>query len=183
MARIIEQKIYSFDELNNKSQERVIKEHGEFLGETWSYDFIYDNFIDTAKAAGFNVSDYKEISFSGFYSRASFVCDSLDLDVLGMDKELQKYIDSVTVARVSNIYSHERTCKVEYKLNDEINPDETAIQDFFYSVEQKRVDLCKQLYKDLQKDYEYQFTKECVIDSIKANGYEFYESGELYYQK
>ena len=183
MARIIEQKIYSFDELNNKSQERVIKEHGEFLGETCSYDFIYDYFIDTAKAAGFNVS---EISFSGFYTQrdgASFACDSLDLDVLGMDKELQKYIDSVTVARVSNRYSHERTCKVEYILNDEINPDETAIQDFFYSVEQKCVDLCKQLYKDLQYYYKYQFTKECVIDSIKANGYEFYESGELYYQK
>ncbi len=46
-------------------------------------------------------------------------------------------------------------------------------------LEEKRKELCRKIYRELETEYEYLTSDEAIRETIKANDYEFYEDGKL----
>lgn len=73
----------------------------------------------------------------------------------------------------SNFYSHEMTISIDvFTKNDQYN--EPACAD---EVREYLRDYMRWIYRQLEKEYEYQNSDEVVDENIIANGYEFNEDG------
>jgi hypothetical protein len=98
----------------------------------------------------------------------------------------------VVISRSHSRYSHEMTMQsdegenvredVLYRLGDNIEfCDESAIdfacEEFAENILEDARSLAQWLYSALEREYEYQTSEECFIDSCDANEYEFDESG------
>jgi hypothetical protein len=56
---------------------------------------------------------------------------------------------------------------------------EDLYSDYEEIIDEWRLDACHELYKMLEEDYEGLTSKEAIIDTIEANGYEFDEFGDI----
>jgi len=86
-------------------------------------------------------------------------------------------------------YVHANTCVVEtYFDHDGYNFKGQAMEELQSFVEEDLTDyiadlrhkLCKDIYNDLEKEYEHQTSNEAVIETLNANNYEFYGDGQTY---
>jgi hypothetical protein len=100
-----------------------------------------------------------------------------------------------SVMRHGHQYCHENTVAVDWEWNDppfyNYNaPDglrpftemlRAAVDAYFENLDEVVTDLCKQIYSDLEEEYEYQTSDESVTAAIEANEIEFEvdEEGEL----
>lgn len=53
----------------------------------------------------------------------------------------------------------------------------TNVIDWAEDVERLRKRLCEAIYKDLEKEYNYQTSDECLVEMAEANGFHFTISG------
>lgn len=182
--RTIRTKVYKFDELTPSAQNKAIELLNDLnVHENW-FDPTIENMVEMLSENGF---DNAKIQFSGFWSQgdgASFDAD-INLKHFCKDKRILAIAGNYCDFRIeknsfANHYSHEKTRYVEYNALDEkfvcIN---SALQDLSRTIEEKRLSLCKQIYKDLENDYEYLTSREAIIESIQANEYEFFKDGKL----
>lgn len=103
-----------------------------------------------------------------------------------------------SVKRGHSRYYHENTVSVEWEWNDppygrygsRVEPEclapftlalSEAVIAYFDNLEDVVRDLCRDIYSDLEKEYEYQTSDEAVAESLEANEIEFEvdEEGEL----
>jgi hypothetical protein len=54
-----------------------------------------------------------------------------------------------------------------------------AVESYFSNLEDTVRDLCRQIYRDLEKEYEYLTSDEAVEETLDANEYEFDEEGDI----
>ena len=201
-------KVYSVDDVLNMPElkEKVFENYRDFNVDfqDW-HDFIFENWKEKLEGYGF-ISP--EINYSGFWSQgdgASFTCYRIDLPVFLKNfaaeidlTEKQKslllalmekyYIFGFDVKRCSCRYYHENTVFVD---------DENCLYDFVgYSrlyaflegaavkvknaVAGKVVDLSREIYCDLRKEYEYLTSEEGVFESLRCNEYEFSADGKIF---
>jgi hypothetical protein len=165
--RIKETKVYKFDELTDKAKEKALEE-------------LYD----------INV-DYDWWTFT--YEDASNI--GLKLTSFDLDRNRHangEFILSPAEVAANIIRDHGEQCetyKTAQAFLDEINslemPDDDT--DEFSEWENKMLELedefLQSLLEDysiiLQNEYEYQTSEEAIIETIKANEYEFTEDGKL----
>ena len=191
--RKITKGVYLFDELSEDAKKRAINDHYNINTDYDWYDTILFDFIDDCKKIGISVN-YKDISFSGFYSQgdgASFVGEvhnvPMFLQNLGayIPKNIADCID-IRFVRISHSNCHEYTCKTELEAGfDEYGADiETEYSEILEIIEKRaeqvRLDLCKKLYRDLEQAYEDLTSDEGIASTLIASEYEFYENGERY---
>jgi len=67
---------------------------------------------------------------------------------------------------------------IEYHLSDSITQSEFT--EFEEWITETLRDYAKELYRDLEKEYEYLSSEKVIIETIEANEYEFTEDGKLY---
>jgi len=70
---------------------------------------------------------------------------------------------------------------IKYPSLKRLNPDE-LISDFRSRVEELRVNLCKEIYADLEKEYEYLTSDEAVKEYLAANEVEFLQNGDVWHE-
>lgn len=195
-------KVYSFDELSEEAQERACQQVGDSMTDgTWWYEDTFDLFVEHCKDYGMEV-DVKDIHFTGFGSQgdgASFVCDNIDTEKLlhtlgiqisdGLEEKVLNYIYEVNIIRTSDKAYHDQTVHVElfideYTLEEE---DEGIIQYIHdiaetleFKLEALKDDLCQQLYYDLEQEYDYFHSAECVDEIAYNNNMLFLENGLVY---
>lgn len=195
--RTIEQTLYKFDELNDSAKEKAIEKYRHINVDTdhW-WEFVYENFIEDTKL--FNVT---KIYFSGFWSQGdgamfeyNSISDDLRVDFinsLNLSPMRKKWLLNNTCVSAngkhSSRYYHERSCthNIYFQVdNGDIHWSHNLYQliesfrdDFEEYVIDKYVDLCRDLYKSLEKEYEFLTSDDSVIDFIMCNEYEFYEDG------
>jgi hypothetical protein len=197
--RIEEVKVYKFEELDDKAKEvarkwwfrrpqRYIK---------W-YGGVFDWFIKECKQYGINIG-HKNIQFSGFWlpgSGASFDCADIDADKFlsyaninikhGLKNvfinHLKLYID-----RNSSRYCHENSVDAYadyFCVRQERNRIDSYLDSVANELENKLEELknrlCTDLYRKLEKEYDFAMLDEPTDETIIRNEYEFYADGTKY---
>ncbi len=64
-----------------------------------------------------------------------------------------------------------------YQCTDE---QQELIIDLRNTIEERRFDLCNEIYKGLETDWEALTSEECIIANLIDNKYEFTETGERF---
>ena len=184
--RTIRTKIYKFEELSKESQANAIDKMREINTEydDW-YECIFEGFQETLTEAGFLDAT---IQFSGFWSQGDGLCFDAKIDASKFATTIDEkrvvnlidnsYISEFTIEKTSyaNHYSHEKTRFVDYDATDYNNINK-VLENLCEKIEVKRLELCKDFYNTLQKDYYYLQSDEVVKETILCNEYEFLKDG------
>lgn len=188
-----EYKVYEFDELSKKAQEKALDNHRDDEVQYWEwYHAVYDQWTEKLNTSGYLDID---ISFSGFWSQgdgASFTAKSIDLvEWCKANKKTKKYAKLLNlikngtidvrmwVERIDNHYSHYNTCDVKA---DVYGGDHTQVhEDLFWSlqkeIEEDREELSKELYKALEEEHEYLTSDDVIKDCFMTREMKFLEDG------
>ena len=192
---------YSFNELSEQTKQKVIeKMHDINTSHEW-HEPIYEGIFEDVKEKGFNIED---IYFSGFWSQG----DGAMFEYSGIDNKLkEQFINGLKLSNMrkewlkNNIYTsangkhsghyyHENCCNhvINWEIDNGDIPHysnfrnwlESFNEDFEKFVIDIYKDICRDIYKRLEKEYDYLTSKEAIIETIEANEYEFTENGNLY---
>ena len=195
-------KLYKFEELSEKVQEKVIeKKYNINLHHEW-WESVYEMYMQDE--TGFDID---KIYFSGFYSQ----CDgamfegSPNKNILNFitpnyrneayQKDWSKVIKLIKNDHI-NIYGS-FTHKGNYynsksysdNLDAEMNNDwygknysniEDILEDILEGIREYYEDLCNKIYHSLEQEHEYYSSREAIEETISCNDYEFTEDGEQY---
>lgn len=194
--RIIEQKIYKFDELSEATKQKAIDKHRSFEIEVFNPNYEIEGFISELEHEGF---DNAKIGYSGFYSQGDGLSFDADINLKFfvsaykdqlplLFKRIDRLDDYIEAEIVKNQYayhySHAKTRYTEVSLNhldsriDNILMKE--VRELTNLIEYSRLDFCNKFYSELQKHYEAVLEDSNIIENIKANEYEFTENGEIF---
>jgi len=170
--RIIETKIYSYDELTDEGKEKAIEGLANINVELEWWDSVYeDGERINFKISGFDID-------RGAYCSANFKESAEDTAHL-IEKEHGESCETFSTAEN---YLEERD-----KTIDEAPRDENGDFECEYTLDKKLDELdaefLQSLQEDyriiLQKEYEYLTSEKSIIETIQANEYEFTENGKL----
>ncbi len=175
--------LYEFQELTKEQQAKVIDKH-RYVNvdhEGW-YLWLFDEYTTKLEALGFCTPSFYFSLFSQG-SGACFDCYYFDLQTyLKATKQKTKYraLKSYDVEfsiyrnNYANHYSHEKTRYVDlsdcsdypYRLVE-------TVRALMADVEAERIELCRQLFKELETLYEELISDRSIIDTILANDWMF----------
>lgn len=162
MARTVRTKVYKFTELSDKAKDKAIEWYESGNDDNFWFEYINDD----AKEIGLKITDYDDYSIDGEFT-----------------------ISANEVA--ANIFkNHGETCetyKTALKFMEEWEPifanymQTEEGEDKLMDMEH---DFLKELLEDYRimanKEYEYQHSRECIVESIIANDYEFTQDGRRF---
>jgi len=197
--KIIETKVYSFNELSEEAKEKAIENQRSneyYLDYDW-YEFVIENWTEKLNDIGFE--DIK-IYFSGFWSQG----DGAMFEYLGINNKLLfEWVDGLKLTPLRNkiakeilyasakgnqcgMYYHSKSCKHVINLEtqygsmygtniyDWINEHYMDFEDFIENIYDN---VCNEIYRDLEKEYDWLMSNEVIAEHIEANEYEFKEDG------
>ena len=138
-------------------------------GASFTADINLEKIINTIVSCGYNTCD-----MVAFQALEKMVYHGL------IDLSFKAY-------RVSSRYSHENTCTVDMDFEcyqDNISDPayeylEGLSDQLLSDIEEIRLNLCQEIYKSLEREYEYLTSDMAVKETIEANGYEFTEDGGM----
>lgn len=189
IMRIKEVPVYTYDEHPDK--EKVLEKMGDINTSFEWYDNTLSDWKERLEKLGYNDT---EISFSGFYSQgdgASFTAKGIDLvQWLKSHKKktafrrLLRFIEldelSARVIRTSHHYSHSNTVEVEMDIGfPEIPVIHSMAEVLEELISEEVKKLSDEIYSDLEKECEYLESEEAIVETIKANEYEFELDGSI----
>lgn len=205
--KTIELKLYKFDELSEEVQAKVIKKNRDInVHDDW-HEFIIEDWInEEIPNRGFEAT---KIYYSGFWSQgdgAMFEYDGINNDLLKefVDNILigteplspmrkQWILNNVSVSawgKHRGHYHHEKCCS--HSITWEADNGclhwstnfyqwlESFADDFEVFIIDKYEDICQDLYRTLEKEYEYFTEGEQIIEALRCNDYDFTEEGDNY---
>jgi hypothetical protein len=199
--KVVEVQVFTFEELSEGAKEKARqwwREGG--LDYKW-WEFVYEGFKEKATGMGFDVTN---IYFSGFWSQgdgAMFEYHRLDNKLLLQFVEglklspmrKQWLVNNAYVSgsgRHSGHYYHSGCCthSIYWQVdNGQLHWStnfyrwiESFVEDFEYFIKGLYEELCSELYKSLEKEYEHLMSDEYVDECIIINEYEFLENGSRY---
>lgn len=202
--RIIETKVYRYDELSEQAKENARNSLRDMLSENMidaeAYD--YRNALKKIEEIfGIKVRDWSVNGYSPTYFRFDFV--NLDEDIENEPKFLLRYlnrfilpcIDCRKTYYAKNYKSNKRRKSriISYPKYDfcitgawtDIAVD-NALNNIKESIMQGKSarefvsDMLDNFFKQWNKDCEYAYSDESIEDDIMNNGYEFLENGKPY---
>jgi len=178
-------KTYKFNELPEDVQQEMIEEYAEQQDESFM-DFIddewYNSFIKECNDNGFIV-DVENINWTGFNSQgdgAVFTgsinikafCEKNDIQVPeGITED-----DQLEICRNTSHYSHEYTAYIDNYLD---NLDDYLDNDIFSQMEEKRISLCKDLYRSLHDYYDELVSEKCAREYFNDQDYDYDINGNI----
>ena len=175
---------YSFDELSEQAQQKVID-----TVRQWDDLFHADE--------EFIIEDFKEhfphihnveVSYSGFGSQGDGASFTGYIDT---DWAINNLLSDELKAIVRDLDCHENTVSTQLEdvvwaeyieENDRLRSSlmEEHCRDIANAIEEYRVSLCHSLYRELEQAYEQCHSDENIIELIKANDYLFDINGYIY---
>ena len=198
--------VYKYEELADDAKEKVLaaQRNVNVRFNDW-FELIVDAWKCSLEEFAFFAP---RIYFSGFYSQgdgACFECDSIYSDRLfesvrveidTFSKEFQEVFKtkeealfnfmenyvSFTIETSIHRYCHENTRYIDWDIHSD---DEKAkhfekfIDEIGEWLEEKRKTFCKEIYQQLEEEYEEQTSDDSVIYTVSSNEYEFLEDGRL----
>lgn len=189
MSRIKQETVYTFDELNDAAKEcaRQWFRDGAFDYE-W-YDCVYEDATECLKLAGFIVD---KIYFSGFSSQGDGACfegswsaaNTKPVKAMKQHAPQDKALHEIA-ATMREIAKRDRTASMSVKHRGHYEHSgctefsiDCVKEDTEDQIIQSSREAMDWIYKQLEREYDYQNADEQVDESILANGYEFTEEGK-----
>jgi hypothetical protein len=178
--RTVEISLYQIDELKDQALTKALDK----LRESTDFDhgFITEEFHGVLEALGFSGIDCR---FNGFCSQgdgASFTAHYAynadwseelgfdDADLVAIGTELDKLRIHGAEIMAAGRYCHSGTMDVEIIEGD------PALEDHLLTEARRLADW---YYRQLESDYNYQFSDDALMESARANGLEFTADGRL----
>lgn len=170
MPRVVEIKVYKFEELPEDVQEKVLENNYAINVEFGDW---YESVYEDAKEAGIKITGF-DID-RGAYCTGEFIStaeESANLIIENHGKECETYKTAFefTEDRASLVSQMERD-------GDELE------SNYESDIEDLEEEFLKSILEDyrimLQKEYEYLTGKEAVKETIEINEYEFLASGKM----
>jgi hypothetical protein len=198
--RVIETKVYTFEELSQEAKEKAIENNRHINVEylEWYHD-VYDTFKEKYSS----LFEITNMYFSGFWTQgdgAMFEYDGindklidefieqLQLTPLGK-KQVKELVYFSGYGKQSGLNYHERSCnhKLYVELNGYSSYKYSNIHkflielqlDFEAFIEERYIELAKELFQSLYDEYEWHTSDESIRERLIEGEYEFTESGEL----
>ena len=191
-GRVVEIRVYKFDELSPKAQEKALNDQRDFESEIWdAKDYIIPNFKEDIEK--FGISDI-EVAYSGFGSQgdgASFTglvnlpkfikSQKAEKEYPNLLKDMEKgeVDDSVRIERYDSQYSHEMTVS-SGTIHSKSKKSEKETEKLEDELTKFVRDRSKKLYEEMQVDYDDRMSDESLKDAIEANEYEYKGNGEMF---
>lgn len=190
--------IYSFDELSPEAQNTAFENHRN--DETSHYMWYAGQYEQMEEEClNFGFTDPK-FYFSGFSRQGDGACFTSGIKIsVAFDRYCEEHpvrhrkwlreilIDyfKMQVVSTDSHYSHEYTCSILYQSFDTGKHDRIweVYSSFEEWLEEKRISLCLQLYRNLEQEYEERHADSYVEESIRNRELEFYEDGTDYKQR
>lgn len=197
-------KTYKFSELCKADQDRLIDKHRDINTDYDWWDGVYDDWIEKLEGLGFTEP---KIWFSGFSSQgdgACFDCSSMDIDkflesnkvqmicIFFPHMEIVKMLSEgihMSTEIISHHYEHEHTRRMAFSYDYCV--DLPALEDYIEEkcgtgtvnafeefVESTRLKLCKELYRILEKQYDYLTSDEAIKETLQDQDWEYDENGD-----
>ena len=164
--------VYTFDELDDEAKEKAIEGFYDLNVDYEWWDFTYEDAADIGlKITGFDIYHHQ------------------------ITGELTEYADNVASAIMEKHGAETGTYKLanrfllemdiyvdgERAKNREDYTDEDYEEEFWdYSTQEFLRALLEEYLSMLRQEYEYLTSEEAIIDTIRANEYEFTKDGKLY---
>ncbi len=205
--KTVEVKLYKFDELSKEVQDKVLSKNRDInVHDDW-HEFIIEDWInEEVPSKGF---DATRIYYSGFWSQgdgAMFEYDGIKDDLLNkfLDTMLigteplspmrkQWILNNVSVSasgKHRGHYYHEKCCShsIYWEVdNGDLHWSTTFHQwlmsfadDFEAFVVEEYEYICRELYRTLEKEYDYFTEDEQIAEALRDNDYDFTEDGDFY---
>jgi hypothetical protein len=188
----IEQTVYNYSDLilpeNSELKNKVVDKLNHINVQHDWYDFIYDDFKENiAPKFGFEVD---KMYFSGFSSQgdgAMFEGSVANLAQFVSDTRIKKLIEKREIDFDINFkhyghYYHEKSYRHNFEICNLLDTHEN-ISNYCYNLEEVVTNvyenLCKELYENLEKEYDYLTSDEAILETIQSNDYEFDENGNI----
>ena len=193
-TEMVEYHVYKFNELEDKVQQKVLENLSDINVdcEWWSECTIEDY---TAKLAEIGFEDAK-IYLSGFCSQGDGACFDARINLEKIikhigDKKFNRLVKlwhngylGMTIERNSyaNHYCHQRTRYIDMErfTSDRHRRLDALCELLKDYVAELRLELSTEIYRALEKDYDYLTSKEAIIETIEANEYEFLSTGKIF---
>jgi hypothetical protein len=201
--------VYSVDDVLNMPElrQKVFENYHDFnvSFDEW-HDFLLNEWKEKLESYGFC---QPEINYSGFWSQgngASFTCKYIDIplffenftDEIDLTEKQKKLLLALmkdydlfdfAVKRRSHHYYHEKTVFVNNEDCLYNFSGYNRLYTFLYSamkkienvIAEKVIDFSWQIYRELEKEYDYLTSEEAVFESLRCNEYEFIASGKIFY--
>ncbi len=180
--------VFTFQELSEKAKAKALADYYDINTDFNWYECNIEYWQEKLGAIGF---ENAEIFFSGFSSQGDGACFDSDINLDKLARHLNCNLQRLApfmeylsghISTINNHYSHEHTRR--FSLDDCL-PDnypcmENYLNDFADSIEALRLELCKALYKELEKEYYFLCSDEQIIESFEANEFVFTKDGKLY---
>jgi len=200
MPEQIQITLFSFDELSEESQQKIIEPFREAY-EPY-YEAVYEGFVERMKEEYGADIKTEEITWSGFWSQgdgASFICDfdtevllpilkeELNEDQVALLEKINAEIDCASI-RTGYQYAHENTVrgKVSIYYGDDYYDRMVQINEIHDILENKLTEIIREesrnLYKRLEDFYDQEMEDERIIEEIKHcyPGCNFREDGTIF---
>lgn len=196
--RIVETKVYTFEELSAPAKQNAIENHRDINTHDGWWEPIFEGITEEANAKGFHVGN---IYFSGFWSQgdgAMFEYTTLGdtllnnfVDQLDLSPMRKSWLRTITFADSKGVhrghYYHENCCThlLDFEPNGSsgtnidawINSFADQFEEFVIS-EYKT--LCRELYSRLSEYNDELTSDEEVADTLIENKYEFTKDGNIF---
>ncbi len=163
--RTIEIKVYKFDELDKQTQDKVIDNYRYINVEhsTW-YEWIKEDF----SRLGLEIHEFD-------LGRRNYVKIYIDNFEDTSKNIIEEFGDSVLIKQTAKNYIDEfNKIQPNYKEDEDIER-EVEILDEEYQKE-----YSGDILSYLRANYEWEISDEAIIDTIKANDYDFTTEGKIY---
>ena len=173
-----ETKVYTWDELTDEQKEKALSKLYDINTDYEWWQSVYEDAEDVGiKITSFDLDRNR-------YAKGKLTMNAIDVakaivEDHGPDCETHKtakaFLDTVTpmIDFRDNFADDDNTTEEEYKTFDD-NTDK---------IEELEEELLKSILEDysimLQKEYEYLSSEEAIVETIKANEYEFDENGNI----
>lgn len=200
MPKTITKEVYSYKELceaNARGEmQRAYEKARDWLIEgVMQFDWYADTLEQwTEQLAEIGFLDAK-IYFSGFWNQGDGACFDAYCDVIKLienlkeDPSYNQFKDllgldfQIIVNQLSSHYCHERARYIDIDLDElEFTEEQLAsIKELEESIESMRLDLCREIYSDLEKEYKYRTSDEALIEDAEANRWMFNDGGWVEY--
>lgn len=165
--RTIETKVFEFKELSPDTQEQIIN--------NWElYPSWYDSTYEDAENIALKITEFDidRNTINGEFTLSPFQCATLITDNHGKTCNTFLFADGylASYAEISTRDANNDLTAEECNLMDKDLED--LGEEFLHY-------LLKEYLQMLKSDYDYQTSREAIVETIEANNYEFTEAGKM----
>jgi hypothetical protein len=199
--RVIETKVYTFDELDEKAKAKAIEDRRQLdQGDTFAAECVVYDFVNAiAPHMGWRI-DKAKVYFSGFCSQGDGACFAgyWDADKVypsklraerPTDMELLRIVDGyaeLAKACAANPDRDGEQCSARVKHSGPYYHKYCTVFDVegMTDGQEKEFielsrDLMQHLYRALEQEHDYQNSDECISDLLEASEWEFTSDGKM----